>query len=298
MNLGFKIKTFGWQNGVLGQIQKINSGLEQIGCILTDNNPDIVFKNEDRYDEALDFADKQEKRPFVILNVLDIQDNPNWPADKVKEQLSQADVVTCISETVKKEIKGLWGIDAVNIGNPMNEVKYIPEIKKDIDFTIIGRNSDKNKRGYLFEQLLHFSKNKRTFCVVGPEPLPNIQVGWIGVVNDEKLNEIYNRSKFVICCSKREGLLLTIPEACAAGAIPIIAKDMSTAYEWGLDEFLVDPDVNSIQHKILELENNYFWFKQNCFYRAEEYKKKFSKKQVGKNIIDIYIKYKDNLSIK
>ncbi len=30
--------------------------------------------------------------------------------------------------------------------------------------------------------------------VVGPEPLPNIRKGWVGIVSDEQLSEIYNKS--------------------------------------------------------------------------------------------------------
>jgi len=286
-----RIKTFGWQSGILGQIGMINDGLTNIGCELVEENPDIVYKNEDFFDEALDFIKTCKNRPFVIFNVLDLQlHNPNYNLEKLKSQLIQADKVTCISDTVKEEIKQYLDIDAINISNPMRDITYDPTIKKEIDFAIIGRNSDPNKRAHLFEGLLWKSSGK-SYIVVGSEPLPGafFKSGWVGVLKDKELNEIYNLSKFVICCSKREGLLLTVPEACCGGAIPLIASDMSTCKEWNMPDFVVEPNVESILNKVLEIEKDYTKYQSLARYYGIDFQRKFNKEQIARNILWAYV---------
>lgn len=289
-NAPIKIKTFGWQNGILGQISMINEGLKNIGIELSDEEPNILYKNEDFYDEVIEFTNKCKKKPFCIFNILDLQlGNPRYDLNKLKEQLLFADAITCISETVKKEIKQYLDLDAVNIGNPIRDITYNPEIKKEIDFLIVGRNSDPNKRATIFESLL-WNNSGRTFAVAGPEPLPHIRDGYLGVLKNHELNEIYNMSKFVICCSKREGLLLTIPEACCGGAIPLIASDMSTAKEWDLPTFTVEPNVESINNKVKELENDYKFYQEIALSYGNGFREKFNKNQIAKNILEVYLK--------
>lgn len=71
--MALKIKTFGWRNKTLDQISRIDEGLIASGHELVNEGPEVVYSNNDMYDDILEFANKQNKRPFVILNVLDLQ---------------------------------------------------------------------------------------------------------------------------------------------------------------------------------------------------------------------------------
>ena len=96
------IKNFGWRNQKLDQISRIDQGLKAVGCSFVEESPDIVYSNNDMYDDILDYSKNQKKKPFIILNVLDLQiGNQTYNLNKVKEQLSQADAITCISRTVR-----------------------------------------------------------------------------------------------------------------------------------------------------------------------------------------------------
>jgi len=77
-----KIKTFGFRKSPLDQLSRIDKGFLELGHELTDNNPDLVYSNNDMYDDVLEFASKQKELPFIILNVLDVQDNnPHYPLE-------------------------------------------------------------------------------------------------------------------------------------------------------------------------------------------------------------------------
>ena len=73
-----KFKIFGWANSQLDQISRIKEGLLNEGQLLDDENPDIVYSNNDMYDDILYFASQQNKKPKIILNVLDLQLNNSY----------------------------------------------------------------------------------------------------------------------------------------------------------------------------------------------------------------------------
>lgn len=290
--MNIKAKIMGWEHPILSQVSRIREGMINNNVELTDNEPDFLYKNEDFFEEAIDFANRRNKKPYCIFNILDLQlNNKNYNLDKLMSQLLFADKITCISDTVKKEIWENLGLEAINIGNPVKDITYNPEIKKDIDFTIIGRNSDLNKRGFLFQELLGLKENQgKSFMVVGPESLPFSKIGWIGIINDNQLSEIYNRSKFVLCCSKREGLNLIVGESCMGGAIPLIASDMSTCKEWNMPEFVVEPNIESINDKVQQINKDYLEYQQISLNYGKIWQKKFNKSQIAQNIINIYLK--------
>ncbi len=281
-----RIKTFGWRNSQLDQISRIESGFTILNNEIVTDNPDIIYCNNDFYDEPLKYSESYPNAK-KIFNVLDLQtDNVNYDLNKLKEQLVRADYVTCISDFVKNEIKQFLNIDATNIGNPIKDVFEIPEIDKLNDFIIIGRNSDKNKRGYLFEELLSLPDSvNKTFAVIGSEPLPHASDGWIGVLNDKDLNEMYNLTKFVICPSKREGLNLVMIEALIT-SIPIVTKDMTTSYLVP-DIFTCEPNVESINNKVKELEADYTTFRKLAKEWGNKYSIEYNKVKIAQNIINI-----------
>ncbi len=286
-----KIKTFGWRRQYLDQISRIEEGFLALGHELVEENPDLIYCNNDFYDDALDYA-KKYPNALRIFNILDLQlHNPSFDFKKLQYQL-EFGITTCISETVKREIKEYLNIDAINIGNPIKDIECRPEIKKEIDYLIVGRLRDKNKRANLFEQLLMLPENTgKTYAAVGSEPLPMISSGYLGILSDKDLEEVYNMTKFVICCSKREGLNLPMLEAFIT-SVPIVCYDMSTCWEFVPMCFRCDSTAQSINEKIKEINKKYEYYRSIALEYGKMYKKQFNKVKIARNILDVYEKFK------
>lgn len=294
--MAIKIKCFGWRNPQLDQISRIEDGFRQIGCELVDENPDIIYSHDfsdwdNAYLSKLKYPDAKYLQKVLDIPV-HIVNTPLYNLEQNTEKLQRADIILSNSITVHQQTLEFFKMNSHVIYDTIKDISYLSHIKKDIDFLIIGRNSDPNKRGYIFENLImHPDNYKKSFAVVGPEPLPHIRYGYLGIIDDEALKCIYNATKFTICCSKNEGLNLIIPEACCGGSIPIIASDMSTCNEWNLTEFTVEPDIESINNKIKEINNNYEHYQQIALSYGEIFKVKFSSKSIAQRIVDIYKKY-------
>lgn len=286
--MSLTIKTFGWRNKTLDQISRIDQGLELIGCKFTEESPDIVYSNNDMYDDILDYAQKQNRKPFVILNVLDLQiGNPIYDLKKIKDQLSQADAITCISETVKKQINENLNLDAKVIFNPIKDVFHDPQIRKDIPFLYIGRANDNRKRFSLIrETFKDYSQIYSNLIICGSEN-PNFGI-YNGIVSDEDLNFIYNSSKFLLFPSIFEGLGLPMIEAMVAGCIPVTCNDNPTAIELCPKEFICEPTPDAFMKKLIELNKNYTEFQKIAINHGEKYRNIMNKKIVAEKIINIY----------
>ena len=281
-----KFKIFGWRNSRLDQISRIEQGLTYHGHELDDHNPDIVYSNNDMYDDILEFASNQIQKPRIILNVLDLQlTNPTYNLSKVKEQLSQADIITCISDTVKNQIKDAINLNSHVIYNPIKDVKY-EEINRNIPFLYVGRANDNRKRFSLIKKAFStFSQINEGLVICGSE---NPFFGkYIGIVDDNQLNYLYNTSKFLLLPSSFEGLGLPMIEAMVCGCIPITCSDNQTAIEFSPPEFICDPDPNSFINKLIELNNNYSYFQQIALEYGKKYSLIMNKNQIAKNIINL-----------
>lgn len=284
-----KAKVFGWRCKPLDVVSRVEEGLENNGVIFVDENPDLIYKNEDFFDEAIEFKKTCTNNPFVILNILDLQvRNPNYNIEKLKEQLGHANVVTCISHTVKDQIKEYLNIDAEVIYNPIKDVCF-NNSKKTIPFLYVGRANDANKRFSLIRDTLE-SINGETGLVVCGSENPNFG-NYIGVIDDETLNDIYNTSRFVLLPSKFEGIGLSMIEGMIAGAIPITCNDNPTAIEFSPKEFICDPNPQAIFDKMMEIHKNYSQYQQIALEYGKKYLETMNKNQVAKNIINIYNKY-------
>ena len=101
-----------------------------------------------------------------------------------------------------------------------------------------------------------------------------------------------NESKYVFLPSKAEGIGLPMIEAMICGSIPITCSDNLTAKEFSPIEFISEPDPASIKKKIEELNEKYIHFRKIALGYGEKYKNQFNKKNIAKNIIDIFNKYK------
>lgn len=283
-----KIKAFGWRSQYLDQISRIEAGFITLGHELSDNNPDIVYKNEDFFDEAIDFINKCDKRPFVIFNILDLQThNLNYSLDKLKEQLKLADRVTCISNTVKGDIKKYLDIDAIVIYNPSKSTFSLGSTTKPFPFLYVGRANSPNKRFNLIKDTLRLANWPSNYLKVCGSEFPAFG-DYLGIVDDESLNNLYNQAGIVLLPSITEGIGLSFIEALQASTPAIGCSDCKAAMEFLPECMICEPDPNSIRNKILDIKNNYSYYKQVAFDYGLKYKEQFSSISVAQRIIDIY----------
>ncbi|NCX93873.1 MAG: glycosyltransferase [Gammaproteobacteria bacterium] len=287
-----KAKIFGWRCKPLDVVSRIEEGLSNNDVIFTDKNPDLIYKNEDFFDEAIEFKKACTNNPFVIFNILDLQiRNPKYNIDRLKDQLAHADIITCISHSVKNQIKEYLNIEAEVIYNPIKDISR-KQLKKTIPFLYVGRANDENKRFYLIKEALSSFSGQEGLVVCGSEN-PNFGQ-YVGVIDDETLNDIYNASRFVLLPSKFEGIGLSMIEGMIAGSIPITCNDNPTAIEFSPKEFISDPNPKAILDKMMEIHKNYKYFQKIALEYGEKYLQIMNKNQIAKNIINIYNKYNAN----
>ena len=285
-------KIFGWKFKPLDVVSRIEEGLLNNNVFFTDTNPDLIYKNEDFFDEAIEFKNKCTNKPFVIFNILDLQiRNSNYNLEKLKNQLKYADIVTCISNSVKNQIKEYLNIEAKVIYNPVKDVTF-KKVKKTIPFLYVGRANDINKRFNLIaETLLPFSG--QTGLVVCGSENPNFGT-YLGIVDDNILNNLYNTTKFVLLPSQFEGIGLSMIEGMIAGAIPITCNDNPTALEFSPKEFICDPNPESILNKMTEINKDYYYFQNIALEYGKKYFELMNKNKIAKNILNLYYKYNEN----
>ena len=287
-----KFAGFGW-DGYTGQITRIKEGFKSLGHELTYDNPDIIFCNDPgKYIKAIQHKQKYPKA-FLILNFLDIP----WHFPDVLKKITNeaklmkiADMVTVISHKVKKDLSGFYEGKIEVIYNPIKDVEYNSDTKKENEFLYVGRANDPVKRIKLVYEALKILNKENELIICGMED-PKFGK-YMGVVKDDKLSELYNKSKIVLLPSKAEGLGLTMIEGMVCGSVPIVCSDNLTAKEFISNEFVAEPNPESIKNKIEEINKNYEKFHKLSLEYAEKFKIQFNKKTIAKNIIDIFSKYK------
>jgi len=243
-------------DGYTCQIPRIKDGMIALGHILTKDNPDIIFSNDPRgYNEALSIKEKY-PNAYVIFNFLDIP----WHMPNIEKQtmmltqkyFMKANAVTAISFKVKKDLEKFYKKEIHVIYNPIKDVHYNKNIKKNNMFLYVGRANDPIKRIKLVhDSLLNINNEIKKIKICGSE---NAKFGnYLGVVKDDELNKLYNSSKYLCLPSKAEGIGLPMIEAMICGAIPITCNDNETAKEFSPVDFICDPKAESIVKKILDL---------------------------------------------
>ena len=115
----------------------------------------------------------------------------------------------------------------------------------------------------------------------------------MGVVKDEDLSKYYNSTKFVLLPSKAEGIGLSMIEGMICGSVPIMCSDNLTAKEFSPDEFICEPNPESLKNKIGEISNDYSKYRELALKYGEKYKIQFNKKTIASNILEVYKKYKN-----
>ena len=285
-----KVAVFG-SDGYVNQIPRIKEGMEMLNHVISKNSPDLIYSNDPRgYDEAL-LLKKKYPDSFLILNFLDIP----WHIENIHEQTIAlvknyfllADAVTTISFKVKKDLEKYYDKEINVIYNPIKDVNLNENIKKNNSFFYVGRVSDPVKRFELVrESISKIKSGEKNIKVCG-----SIDPGfgnYLGIISDEELNELYNSSKFVLLPSLAEGIGLPMIEGMICGAIPITCSDNLTAKEFSPPDFICEPNPQAIINKIEELNKNYENKRKIALNFGKKYKVQFDKKNIAKNIINIF----------
>ena len=284
-----KIAIYGW-DGFTCQIPRIKEGMQALGHMLSQDSPDLIYCNDPiEFQKAIDLKKKYPKA-FLILNILDIPwhfTNINKIIEIWKNFLIQADAVTTISLKVKKDLSQLLDKKIYVIYNPIKDVYYDENVKKNNMFLYVGRANDPIKRiGLVRESLTKIPDGLKSIKICGSE---NPGFGnYLGVVSDQELNKLYNSSKYVYLPSKAEGIGLTMIEAMICGAVPITCSDNLTAKEFSPKNFICEPKPQCIADKINEINKEYKINRNLSLEYGKRYKVQFDKKNIAENIINIF----------
>ena len=278
-------------DGYVCQIPRIKEGMEALGHVLSEESPDLIYSNDPRgYNKAL-LLKKKYPKAYLILNFLDMP----WHISNIQKQTEllvknyflKADVITTISFKVKKDIGKFYDKEIHVIYNPIKDVYLDEKIKKDNIFLYVGRASDPVKRFNLVrESLLKIKDGEKNIKICGSQ---NPHFGnYLGIIKDQELNKLYNASKYVLLTSSAEGIGLPMIEAMICGAIPITCSDNLTAREFSPPDFICEPYPQSIVNKIEELNKEYEAKRKIALEFGKKYKIQFDKKNIAKNIINIF----------
>ena len=278
-------------DGYTCQIPRIKEGIQNLGHILSEESPDLIYANDPTgYNKAM-ILKKKFPNSYLIFNFLDVP----WHLPNVDKQtkllvehfLAKADAVTVISFKVKKDLAKFLDRKIEVIYNPIKDVFHDKSIKKNNTFLYVGRANDPIKRIDLVKEGLSKIKNGiKEVKICGSE---NPGFGkCLGVISDIELNKLYNSSKFVLLPSKAEGIGLPMIEGMICGAIPITCSDNLTAKEFSPSEFICEPNAQSLVNKIEELDKEYENKRKIVLKMGEKYKIQFDKKNIAINIINIF----------
>ena len=278
-------------DGYVCQIPRIKEGMEALGHVLSEESPDLIYSNDPSgYKKAL-LLIKQYPKAYLILNFLDIP----WHMPNIQKQTEslvnnyflKADVITTISFKVKKDIGKFYDKKIHVIYNPIKDVYFDENIKKNNIFFYVGRASDPVKRFNLVrESLLKIKDGVKNTKICGSQN-PNFG-DYLGIIKDQELNKLYNASKYVLLPSSAEGIGLPMIEGMICGAIPITCSDNLTAREFSPPDFICEPYPQSIVNKIEELNKEYEAKRKVALEFGKKYKIQFDKKNIAKNIINIF----------
>lgn len=285
-----------------GQIDRIADGFRQLGHEVTPHPHEaaLLYANDPPHYEQI-LADRAAGRLHgkVIFNVQDIPEHlfPNFDVSKLRHSLMAADAVTAISRYTRDQVSRYCGLEPVVVYQPIKPVQRDPAMKVTCPyrFASVGRRSDFNKRSSLWVGALQIlGVPYKEVALVGNEP------GWgdfLGVQSDDNLNRLYNSVDFVLVTSRVEGLNLPALEAMAAGAIPVLCRDLTTREELlpstTFPEYLaVDPTPPSVAAFIARYLNNagaMFEMKERLFtHWLDHWAAKTREINVAQRIVEVY----------
>ena len=278
--------------GMLPFSQLIKEGFKKLGHEISNEDPNLIYANDPRGYKGAMLVKKKYKNVPLIFNLLDIP----WHMPNIEQQtkllvsqfLMQADFVSTISLKVKKDLSKFFKEDIHVVYNPIKDVYYDEKILKNNTFLCVGRANDPIKRFNLIRDSISKIENGiRKIKVCGAEN-PNFG-NYLGYVSDDELNNLYNSTQFLLLPSKAEGIGLPMIEAMICGALPITCNDNETAKEFLPLDFICAPNPESILKCIKKLEQEYEIKRKLAFKFGTEYKEKFNKTTIAKNILNIIV---------
>ena len=280
--------------GIIPFSDLIKEGFQKLGHEISNNNPDLIFANDPLGYQDATFLKAQYPNVHLILNVLDIP----WHFGNIEKQFevlikrffNKAEYITAISYKVKKDLAKIFDKNIHDkikvIYNPIQDVNYDKKIKKNNSFLYVGRANDPIKRFNLVrESLSRIKDGNKNIIVCGIEN-PNFG-NYLGHASNERLNILYNEAKFLFLPSKAEGIGLSMIEALVCGTIPIACSDNETAKEFLPQEFICEPNPESIVKYIEEMNKNYEENRESALKLGKKYKEQFNKVNIAKNILSI-----------
>ena len=276
--------------GILPFSGLIKEGFQILGHTISNENPNLIYANDPRgYNEAISLKKKYPK-VNMIFNLLDIP----WFMPNILNQtkllvstyLNQADAITVLSYKVKKDLSQFLDKKIHVIYNPTRDVYYDKSIKKENLFLFVGRANDPNKRFSLIRETLSKIKDGEKKLTVCGEHNPGFG-NYLGYVSNEKLNELYNSTKYLLLPSKYEGIGLPMIEAMICGSLPITCSDNETAREFLPADFICEPNAKSIVEHIETLDKNFKIKQKLALELGEKYKEQFDKSRIADNILNI-----------
>ena len=286
-----KIALFGFDNYV-SQLPRYREAFLEMGHELNFKSPDIIYSNDPTgYNSAIKLK-SENKKALLILHFLDIP----WHLPNAEKQtklladnyLIKADIVAANSEKVKKDLYQFIPNKKIHVTYDIAKDVYLDtKIKKNNKFLYVGRANDPIKRiGIVHDVMKNIPDAIKSIKICGSE---NPGFGnYLGIVPDEELNKLYNSSYYVLLPSKAEGIGLPMIEGMICGSIPITCSDNLTAREFSPIEFICNPDPQSIVNKIIDLDKDYENKRKIALQYGEKYKVQFNKKNIAKNIINLF----------
>jgi glycosyltransferase involved in cell wall biosynthesis len=305
-----KIYCAGSEN-YINQIQRVREGFLELGHDIVDIEfADVIYCNDSSV-YSKNFR-KINPKAKIIYNVLDLPPhcidpskydiskytfiNVPWKRDfdplKLKTNLLNADIITCICNEVQWQIKEWCGLNSFVIFNPIKDVSFLnlPEeskIKnkenKKYKYLYVGRANDPNKRfNLVYKTMKELNETSSSLAVLGSE-----NPGWgdyYGIVEDKILNLFYNSVDYLFFPSAFKSLGLPALESVVTKTIPIVTNDDPVTKEFwepiGVDplnisSYLLNKEWNDIAKKFVEE-------------KSPEYAHMFYKKTIAQNIINIY----------
>ena len=285
-----KISIFG-ADGYTCQMPRIKEAMQSLGHILSEDSPEMIYSNDPTGYEKAMLLKKKFPNSFLIFNFLDVP----WHMPNVDKQtkllvehfLAKSDAVTAISYKVKQDLAKFLDKKIEVIYNPIKDVFYDENIKKNNTFLYVGRANDPIKRISLLKTALSKTTNGIMDIKICGSEDPGFGT-YLNVVSDQELNRLYNSSKYLLLPSKAEGIGLTMIEAMICGSLPIACSDNKTAEEFLPKDFICEPNAQSISVKIEELNKEYHVKRKLALEYGKKYKIQFDKINVAKNILSVF----------
>ncbi len=285
-----KISIFG-ADGYTCQMPRIKEAMQNLGHILSEDSPELIYSNDPTGYEKAMFLKKKFPNSFLIFNFLDVP----WHMPNVDKQtkllvehfLAKSDAVTAISFKVKQDLAKFLDKKIEVIYNPIKDVFYDESIKKNNTFLYVGRANDPIKRISLLKTALSKNANGTIDIKICGSEDPGFGT-YLNVVSDQELNRLYNSSKYLLLPSKAEGIGLTMIEAMICGSLPIACSDNKTAKEFLPKDFICEPNAQSISDKIEELNKEYDAKRKLALEYGKKYKIQFDKINVAKKILSVF----------